>query len=255
LSSHATAAVNLDDLEMTVRYDLHRIGADLGENIEIAARPPGELAVNASGASSGTKEKLAELLANKAGVRLELEPRAAVANPSPVTTIPHTMAEPPDQRIMAFFGDAAAEENFARSALQASTGILAHLYALKELSHRWPAGRDGNLSTTAKAQLAAMLRDHADAIQAGASQLKPQVDFLLKGFGSPAAGEIRAVSATTWQDASASALKAARDTDHVLRSLLTSSDTPMSPDEGLPKLRQSVQDLERFLHELSASVR
>ncbi|MBV8812570.1 MAG: hypothetical protein JO033_28185, partial [Acidobacteriaceae bacterium] len=186
LSRGVSPAINLNDLEMAVRYDLHRLKADLGENIEITRHPPAELAVNASGVSADRKKKLAATLANKPGVHLELQApvRTGTAGPgTTITTARQPARQPPDQRLITFFGDASAEENYTRSVLGSSTDILAHLYALKELANRWPPGQDANLSSTAKAQLAAMVRDHARDIQAGVSQLKPQVDFFLKGFG------------------------------------------------------------------------
>jgi hypothetical protein len=248
------AAVNLNDLEMTVRYALHGIGADLGENIEISPHVPDQLVVSAGGASPRVKEELAVLLANKPGVRLELEVGGANTTSSRVTAIPHTMARPPDQRLMSFFGDAAAEENFTRSALQSSTGILAHLYALRELTNRWPPEQEERLSVAARAQFATMLRDHAHDIQIGVSQLQPQMDFFLKGFGYQATGSIPGMAGTAWRDASASGLVAARGVDHILRSLLTTSDTPVSLDDALPELRQNMQNLDRSASELLASV-
>ncbi len=71
-SRNAAPAVNLDDLEVTVRYDLHSLGADLGENIEITRSPSDRLVVNASAASPAVKEHLAAILSDKPGVELEL---------------------------------------------------------------------------------------------------------------------------------------------------------------------------------------
>ena len=54
LSGESTP-INLDDLEMAVRSTLHGIGADLGEDIVVVARPPNQLVINAYGTSSKGK--------------------------------------------------------------------------------------------------------------------------------------------------------------------------------------------------------
>jgi hypothetical protein len=44
---------------------------------------------------------------------------------------------------------------------------------------------------------------------------------------------------------------ATQSTDRLIRSLLTSSDHPLSPDEALPQLQQAVRDLLRAARELA----
>lgn len=251
--------VNLDALEMTVRYDLHRIGADLGANIEIVKRPPSEVAVNAAGASPQVKGQLAALLANKPGVVLEFQRPADGGNSGPATRIaavPQSAARQSDQRLLNYFGDAQAEENYSRSVLESSTNVLAHLYALRDLAVRWSPEEEARLSADSKVQLAAMVRDHARGAQAAVSQLKTQLDSLLKGLGYQTLGEVPVSGvAMNWQNATGSSLDQARTADHILRSLLTTSATPMSLDDAVPHLQQSLRALQQSVDELPASSR
>lgn len=251
--------VNLDALEMTVRYDLHRIGADLGANIEIVKRPPSEIAVNAAGASPQVKGQLAALLANKPGVVLEFQRPVNGSNSGPATrivTIPQSAARQRDERLLNYFGDAQAEENYSRSVLESSTNVLAPLYALRDLAVRWSPEEEARLSPDSKVQLAAMVRDHARSAQAAVSQLKTQLDSLLKGLGYQALGEVPVSGvAMNWQNATGSSLDPARSVDHILRSLLTTSATPMSLDDAVPRLQQSLRDLQQSVDELPASAR
>ena len=229
LVAHAPAAphetalrVNPDDLEMEVRSDLHKIGADLGETIEIAMSPSGELVVNAAGVSPQMRQQLAALLADKASVRLELqEPgtRGSPGRPTDLTVLPQTTTPQDDERLRNFFGGSQEEENYARSVLRVSANILAHLYALRDLAGRWPPEQAARLSPAAETQLATMVRDHARDLQAGMSQLRTHLDLLLKGFGYPDIAENTAGANTNWQNASASGLDAGRLTDRILRSL------------------------------------
>jgi hypothetical protein len=88
------------------------------------------------------------------------------------------------------------------------------------------------------------------------SQLEGQLDLVLKGLGYQVLGDGPASgAATNWQSASTSSLDSARSVDHILRSLLTTSDTPMSVDEALPKLQQRVQELDRGAGDLASSAR
>jgi hypothetical protein len=249
-----TPSLNLDDLEMSVRYNLHQMGADLGDNIEIT-RAAGQLVVNASGVSAKRKDQLTARLANKPGIQLELQPtvNSGPIRQNPVRAVSPSVNRQQDPRLMGFFGSADAEENYTRGVLQASTEVLAHLYALRELSLRWPPVNDSDLSGPAKAQLAEIVRDHTHNIQTLVSDLKAQIDFLLKGFNHDAITEISSYGGTNWRDASATTLDSARTVDRILRSLLTTSETPMSVDEALPKLRQSGEKLVSGTNQLAAT--
>lgn len=254
-SRNVTPAVNLDDLEVAVRYDLHSLGADLGENIAISKGASNRLVVNAAGASPPIKEHLAAMLGNQSAVDLELSaPPGQMGTRRPATTVvPQTTVPQQDERLLNFFGGFDAEENYARTVLQTNTSLLAHLYALQDLAKRWPADQDNDLSAAARAQLSAILKDHARAVQAGVSQLDTELDPLLKNFGQPPKRDQAPLDRTGWQGASLSALDAARSADRILRSLLTISDSPISLDDGLPKLKQSVQEMDRAGRELSTA--
>lgn len=82
IATPVAASVNLDDLEMSVRFSLHRLDADLGENIDIAARPPDHMVVNAWDASPERREQLVTLFADKPGVQLDFQPPAASTKPA-----------------------------------------------------------------------------------------------------------------------------------------------------------------------------
>lgn len=254
----AVNAVNMDDLEMSVRYNLHQAGADLGDNIEVAPGASGQVLVKAWGVSLQRKEQLTDLLGNRPGIKLEFQPPVAGRQGPPrvITAIPQSNSQQQDDRLVTFFGGADAQENFTRGVLRASTDVLAHLYALQQLAVRWPPGQDSNLSAAGKTQLAGIVRDHARAVQMAASELKSQVDFLLKGFGQEVPSDVSpGTGAPNWQAVSASTFESARTLDHILRSLLTTSDTPMLLNDALPKLRQSVPELTRGANQLASVAR
>lgn len=251
-----TTPVNLDDLEMDVRSALHLMGADLGESIEIVVRPPNRLLIKAAGVSPKRKEQLTTLWGNKQAVRLDFEEPATDAVPR--RTAAKTMAiQDADQarqtNLSQYFNSPAAQENYARTVLKTSTGILAHLYALRELASRWPPASEGRLSTDSKAKLIVMLRDHATELRTGTTTLKQDLQLILRG--EPANGQPTVTGSSNWQDASSSGLDAASTIDRTLRALLTMSDAPLSLDQALSKLHQASRDLELALNELAQSLK
>jgi hypothetical protein len=245
----------LDDLEMDVRYALHGIGADLGEGIEIAARPPNRLVINAATASPQRRKQLETLFGSKPGVRLEFEesvndrvPKRAAAK---TIVIPDSdqSSQTPDGRLSQYFGSPTAQENYARSVLQTSTDILAHLYALRELADRWPAVSDGALSPESKAKLAAMVRGHARELQTGTSTLRKKLQLISNG--DQPTDQRTATGGIRWQEAGSFGLDAALIVDRTLRALLTVSDVPLSLDQALPRLQKGSRDLELAIDELT----
>jgi hypothetical protein len=247
--------VNLDDLEMSVRYTLHGIGADLGEGIEVGVSSPVQVVVNAAGASPERKEKLAALLGNKPGVRLEFrEPVADSPSRAPAKAIAIPGADPsnqaPDARLAQFFGTPVAQENYTRKVLQVSTDVLAHLYALRDLAGRWPPEREGRLSKDGTAKLTLVVRDHSSELRMATSTLKRDLQLILKGETE----RLPAATGVTWQKASASGLDAAQRVDRALRSLLTISDAPLSLEQALPRLQQGSRDLELAVDGIAKSL-
>ncbi len=152
-----------------------------------------------------------------------------------------------DERLPNFFGGVDAQENYARAVLQTNSQILEHLYALQDLARRWPRNNESDLSAVSIAELSGIVKDHAGAVQAGVSQFETELDPLLKNFGQSIKSDASTKSDATplgraaWQGVSLSALDAARSADHILRSLLTISDSPVPLDDGLLKLTQSVR--------------
>ena len=251
--------VNLEDLEMAARYSLHDIGADLGEEIEITVRPPSQVVINAAAASPQRKQQIEAMLGNKPGIRLEFQGpvrdnslNRAAARPR---MIPSADQPPqiPDTPLIQYFGSLAAQENYARSVLQSSDDILAHLHALRELAGRWPLGSDEHLSADTKAKLTVILRDHAKQLRMRTSTLNTDLQLILKGEETK--GQPVATGGIRWQDASSSGLDAALRVDDTLHALLTVSDSHLSVDQALPRLQQASTDLELDVDELVKSLR
>jgi hypothetical protein len=208
--------------------------------------------VDARQVSPQTRERLTAALANVPGVELAFAAGESGPGRTPTRTIPEKAASPipADGRLGLFFGGTEAQENFTRLALERGNRLLERLYALQELSARWPAGQETRLSQTARMRLDSMVRNHARAARTEASELGKQLDPLLKNFGFSASEQTGAPASISWQDAATSGLDAARRTDRALRSILTSSDTPLSIETAMPQIQQGLADLSRFVRSL-----
>lgn len=245
-------AADANDLEMAVRYDLHQIDADLGESVEISALPNGQLSVEVGGASPDIRERVINLLANRPGIQLQSRTSGLtdVGRGATRTIPPASVARAPDPRLAALLGGVDAQESYTHSVLEASSNILAHLYALRNLANRWPPQKARDLSVNAKIQLRAMVRDHTQEVSVLTSSIQNQIELLWKPLSSGSETGVPAQTGREWQNASALGLDAALRLDRVLRSLLTTSDAHLSLDEAAPQLREGLQDLRRGVQEL-----
>jgi hypothetical protein len=252
----ADSAVNLDELELSVRSNLHDIGADLGQDIEISPKPPNRVLVRARHTTRDVRDAIAKLLTDKPGIQLEFDPAGSGSRSGGVITkrIPETEASRPiEPRLANFFGSVAAQEQYTSAALEASNRLLARVYALRELAERWPANQEQLLPSTAKQTLMTIVQDHCRSVVNITGEVTKQFEPLLKHFGYAVSREAPVSSGATWQKASASALEAAQRVDRLIRSLLTTSDTPLSPEEALRSLQQDLGNLERAARELQTA--
>jgi hypothetical protein len=268
VATHAVQKVHappdLDDIEMDVRYTLHQIGADLGEPIDIGRVPAaGQIVVRASLLSLARQKLLVQLLQHQPCVELELEPPVSrvtggdvapsfLDRPMPSASSPEREAE--QQRLAKWFGDLKAQENFTHSVLITSTDLLARLYAIKQLSDRWsPEGRSG-LSRASQEKLATMVKENASA----ATQLRAELALIVKPlidyFSYPAEkGTVLPGTPSDERDTITAALEEARDEDLVLRSVLATQATTIPLNEGLLRIQQDLEEVERDLRAITVS--
>ncbi len=109
------------------------------------------------------------------------------------------------------------------------------------------AGR--SLSAGVKSTLRVTVGDHVRAVLEESSRMRKELALLLDHFGNPTP-EPAPSQGISWREASRTALDAARRVDQTLRSLLTNSDSPLSIEQALPRLRQGLGDLQDAAKEL-----
>jgi hypothetical protein len=183
------------ETEMTVRYALHHIGADLGEAIDVQASTDGHAPVSVVGIVPSNERKL-EVLAALNGlphviVQLQTEEEAAQAmmlEPTPVTRTEALVVTPHshfDKELLEHFGDPAAVEQFSKEAISVSKRLMAHAWALRHLEDRYGVPGTRNESTMNLSSLQSLLtirRDHYHSMYEAASELATLLQPLLQSI-------------------------------------------------------------------------
>jgi hypothetical protein len=156
-----------------------------------------------------------------------------------------------DQRLLKYFGSSQRDQDFTNEAIGASTVILSHLYALRNLQDQFPVERSQSLAPEEQAQLHSLVQDHVTAILANVDALGRQLAPLDANFGALACASLTAPAAANWQGGSVEALDTAKGVDHLLRALLTDSLAVVAPDSAVPEIDRDLCRLRMELRSLS----
>lgn len=244
--------MNLDATELDVFATLHGLKADLGDPVTVTRSSQG-IIVDLWSLPTDRKNELRLALSGKTGVQLRLaSPSASGRKQSSVSVNPTSLAvsytplQAPvesgdsDTRLVKYFGNLQKQQDFTTEALETSTSILAHLYALKILQTQFPAERRPSLSPEEQQRFYSLIRDHAVAASTHLEALAKQLAPLNTNFDVPACSPIGNRITLNWQSGSLESLGTARTVDHLLRTLLTTSQTPAVSDSALPQINQNL---------------
>jgi hypothetical protein len=257
-------AVNLDNAELEVFATLHRLNADLGEPVTVT-RSSHSVQVGLWQLPPDRQNELRAALEPVPGVQVELTaPVESVVASKPAIALPVTAASGPlyipaesggdDQRLLKLFGSVEKEQEFTDQALATSTAILSHLYALRNLQGQFPPEKEQSLPPEERAQLTALVQDHSAAVATSLDALKAQLAPLCVAFHISARESTAQPAAINWQFGALEALETARNGDHLLRSMLTTSQTPTTPDIALPQIEQELSHLSAELNNFNGIV-
>ncbi|MBL8173647.1 MAG: zf-HC2 domain-containing protein [Bryobacterales bacterium] len=155
-------------LELQVAEALHRIGADLGDPIEVE-RSGGTIVITATGLDARKSEQLiASLRIPGVEVRLVAPRQSEVATQ---TESANGTARRParewEQRLTGHY----TYEEFADRVLGATEGMTARAYALKALAEQFPAAKEEQLSMQERAVLRAIAGNHVAAMRGHVQRL------------------------------------------------------------------------------------
>ena len=226
--------------ELKVYAALHKIGADLGEPIEIR-RTDQAIEVTVLGASARREREIREALADLPNTSLTFEQPPAVKSPGEVgRTTEEAPVGPLHSRLLTLMGSAANVENFTNAALEASESALARAHAVRQLSDRF-ASRD-QFDVAERDMLSTIESDHVSALRQSVRRLSEILQPLL------GKDELRATGPRV--DAHA-LLGAAQRFDTLLSVALASAGESGDPERVISQMRDALGQLDRASREYS----
>src|ERR1035441_4412730 len=181
--------------ELRVMAALDRIGADLGDPIEVV-RTRDRIVVTCIGLDAERMREGRAALAGLPRVAVELSPKPNVSpasSPLEVVGAPHATIR---AEVARQFDSPAAYERFVDGLLKSSEAMMARVHALRRLATRFPADVEAPMSPDAKTLLAAIHEHHETALAREVSSLEGSVRPFL---GPPAAALAGNRAREDWQ--------------------------------------------------------
>jgi hypothetical protein len=220
---------------------LHRIGADLGEPVEI--HQSGEhLLVIGTGLTTTRQEQLRIALAKIAQVEVRFD--EARANPrssdSPADKTGATTA-PMQPRLQALLGGRESAEEFTNRALDASDMMMAHLHALRALARAFPPDVESGLASGDQGILMTIRNDHSTAL----SQRIADLERILKPVIQQTPRVTVPEPAAKWQTSAETLFAIGQQFDDALNGSLAGPGA--GEDSGFAKLAVSLSRLQSQL--------
>jgi hypothetical protein len=209
---------------------LHRIGADLGEPIEIR-QSGSQLLVIGTGLTAVRKEQLKAALAEIPEVAVRFDEATANQRSSSTPSDRAAAATAPMQtRLEALLGGRESAEEFTNRALDASDAVMSRVHALRALARAFPLSVQSSLVADDGNLLKALRGDHAAALEQRIADLQR----ILKPLVTQPPPSPVAQPASTWQSAAEALFAAAQQLDDSLNAALAGPGA--TGDDGFGKL-------------------
>jgi len=237
--------------ELNVVAALHRIGADLGDPIEVV-RSAHEITVTGAGLEPNRVEQLQKVLAGMPRVSLRLaEPPKPAEADSPAVDV-QSGRSPLETNVSQQFPTTAAFEKFVDDTLQASEEMMARAHALRRLSDRFPPAVEDQLQRGAIDLLASIRKDLASNLVEDASTIDRTLTPVLRSLGEKVPAR-QPANISDWQSLSSTLFTSADRADTLIGALLAttadskSDSTPARLAGALGQLKADSMACRRFV--------
>jgi hypothetical protein len=234
--------------ELEVLAALHKIGADLGDPVQVTLAD-GRVAVEGAGLAPDRQRQIHALLDAHPNVVVRFSEPAPSGGIPPAGGDAAPTAAPPAPRLEArlegLAGGHAQWEDLSSRLLDANEAAMARAYALRGLAQRFPPGGTTALSAADRHTLQALAAEHVNAMAAQVEAIEGSLGPVLAGLGAPIPKSTPAHFAA-WQTAGEEAFAAARRQEMLLSLLLGVA--PGTQPAGLPA------DLARTLAEVRSDL-
>jgi hypothetical protein len=219
--------------ELRVLAALNRIGADLGEPIEVR-RDDGQrrVAISGLGIDAGRQQQIRDAVRGLPGVTLEFSQPQPVETPAREPVAPVTAAQRSalHSQIEARIGAGERVEQFIDRLVKDSESALARAHALKNLATRFPPDVEQVLAPEDKRILEDLRMRHISALLSLTETIERQIT---EAFDSTPEAPVS--SCTVWQHCTASVLASSQKFDQVLNSVLAEAGARQAADPAVLK--------------------
>jgi len=219
LAPRSSASIS-DELQVVTL--LHRIGADLGDPVEVNLNE-GKVVVSGAGVTPERQRQVHDLLDGLANVEVRFsQPEAALVTPPAVApaTAGDTANLGIEARLEKQLGGRAALERFSARVLDGNEAAMARAYALRSVAERFPAGSEESMSAADRAQLHQLARDHVAALDNQVRMMEGALAPVLAGLGGKTAAPAAPGANVAWQAAAEDTFRASRRLEVLLSVLL-----------------------------------
>jgi hypothetical protein len=210
--------------ELQVLAALHRIGADLGDPIEVT-REQGHLLVSGVGIESKRQRQVQEALSGSPNVRIRFsEPAVGPSRTSLEGSTNNSSgmeALPLRSRMEKQVGGHQNFEQLSAHVLDASDTLMSRVYALRRLAERFPRQAELQLSPEDRQLLSQLNHEHAVVL----ARQSREMEQLLTGVLSPLGGMANtstgvALSSELWQSSAEEIFASARRVETLVAVML-----------------------------------
>lgn len=223
---------------------LNKIGADVGEPIDVSIDPAGRrVVVRADGLSAERKQQIEQVLEPLPRVAVEFDaggpstlPVQTPAQEQFTTSVPG----PLQQQLESNFGGPAALQEVTDQVLEASALALARAHSVQVLAEKFPSGVETEFTAEDAELLHELRRRHVLELTRLVKQIRTELKPLLTPSNNPS-GPL----AQPWQSGVRELVEAAQEMDRLLNHLLAGSYSLAAGEEMLLRLAPAIERLER----------
>ncbi len=240
--------------ELAVLVALHRLGADLGDPIEVT-RSRGEILVTGTGIAPNLQQEIREQLRSIPRVTVDLSTErpgesagVEAGNASRIAVVPGT--ERLQTEMERRLGGRAGFEQFADDILDTTDAAMSRAHALRRLAERFPPDIETQMTLRQRQLLGGLRREHAEALLRNVTEIQEGIGPMLDK-SLDARPEIRAPG--TWQDETERLFGEARNAETMLVALLSASvnetqspELPAQVAASLAQLRIRAENYQRL---------
>jgi len=240
--------------ELAVVAALHRLGADLGDPVEVT-RSGAEILVTGTGIGVDRQQEIREELRAIPHVTVRLSSEVSAENPVPEGRSPSRIAVNPgigrlETEIERHLGSSAEFEQFADRVLEMADAFMSRAYALRRLAQRFPPDIEAQMTSKQRQLLVQLRREHAEALLENVNGIEDRIRTVLNT--APDVAKPVNVSGQ-WQDETEQLFVEARHAETLLITLLGASpedaqspELPAQMAACLAQLRKRVENYQRL---------